>query len=197
MKFKYYLRGAGIGIILTTIIFMIAIPINGGLMNDEAAVNRAKELGYVEAESADASNGMAKASGSLTVGEYLENSSSGDTATANSNDNDKAESSDAASYAGNTTGTDDGSEKDLSSSGDDTAADTSNDTTIFKYTFTINSSENSADVARRLEKAGIVDDASDFDQYLVKNSYDTKLSPGTYSLQRGMTYSEIVDILFD
>ncbi len=188
MKFKYYLRGAGIGILLTTIIFMIAIPLHGGILTDESAINRATKLGYVLAESADA----ASDSEGMTIDQYIEDAKEN----ASNASSDAASTSDntASSESADTSGSSSAGSSDSSS--DKTAADTSEDTTVFEYTFTINSSENSSDVASRLQKAGIIDDASDFDSYMVKNGYDTKLTPGTYSLKRGMTYAEIVEILF-
>jgi hypothetical protein len=47
LKLKYYLRGLGIGIIVTTLIFAISIQSRGGIMTDDRVVERAKELGMV------------------------------------------------------------------------------------------------------------------------------------------------------
>lgn len=50
MKFKYYLRGIGIGIIFASIIFLIAYRENvPAKMSNEEIVERAKQLGMVEA----------------------------------------------------------------------------------------------------------------------------------------------------
>ena len=43
MKLKYYLRGLGIGILITTIIFIIGIHVNQDQMfSDEEVIRRAK-----------------------------------------------------------------------------------------------------------------------------------------------------------
>ena len=48
MKLKYYLRGLGIGILITTIIFIIGIHVNQDQMfSDEEVIRRAKALGMV------------------------------------------------------------------------------------------------------------------------------------------------------
>lgn len=47
MKLKYYLRGLGIGILITTVILSLA-GIGRKNMTDEEVVKRAKELGMVE-----------------------------------------------------------------------------------------------------------------------------------------------------
>jgi hypothetical protein len=50
LKLKYYLRGLGIGMIVTTLILMLSVQIHGGIMTDDKVVKRAKELGMVVPE---------------------------------------------------------------------------------------------------------------------------------------------------
>lgn len=50
MKLKYYLRGLGIGIIITTILLMIAFALHKPTMSDEDIIARAKQLGMVMPE---------------------------------------------------------------------------------------------------------------------------------------------------
>lgn len=45
MRFKYYLRGAGIGVILTTLIFTIAFAVYKPTLSDEEIMKKAEELG--------------------------------------------------------------------------------------------------------------------------------------------------------
>lgn len=51
MKRKYYMRGMGIGILVTAILCAVAIPKKKETMTDEQVIARAKELGYVKDES--------------------------------------------------------------------------------------------------------------------------------------------------
>ncbi|SDB39132.1 hypothetical protein [Butyrivibrio sp. INlla16] len=51
MKLKYYLRGLGLGIVLTAVIMGIALGKRTAKMSDEEIIKRAKQLGMVEAES--------------------------------------------------------------------------------------------------------------------------------------------------
>ena len=46
-----------------------------------------------------------------------------------------------------------------------------------------------------LANAGLVDDASKFNSFLVANGYDMKLETGNFSLETGMSYEEIAKIL--
>lgn len=50
MKFKYYLRGCGLGILAASFVFIIAIHARGGIINDDKAMERASELGMVMPE---------------------------------------------------------------------------------------------------------------------------------------------------
>ena len=50
MKFKYYLRGAGVGILVTTLIFVIALALHSPDISDDEIISRAKQLGMVMAE---------------------------------------------------------------------------------------------------------------------------------------------------
>jgi hypothetical protein len=47
VKFKYYLRGCGLGIILTVLVLGISFALRGGIMTDEKVIARAGELGMV------------------------------------------------------------------------------------------------------------------------------------------------------
>lgn len=51
MKLKYYLRGLGLGIVLTAILMGVTLGRNTSKMSDEEIIKRAKQLGMVEAES--------------------------------------------------------------------------------------------------------------------------------------------------
>lgn len=50
MKRKYYMRGLGIGVIVTAIVCAIAFPKSKPTMTDEEIIARAQELGYVKDE---------------------------------------------------------------------------------------------------------------------------------------------------
>ena len=45
MRFKYYLRGAGIGVILTTLIFTIAFAVYKPTLSDDEIIKKAEALG--------------------------------------------------------------------------------------------------------------------------------------------------------
>jgi hypothetical protein len=47
VKLKYYLRGLGLGIIITTLILTVSVRVRGGIMTDDKVIERAAELGMV------------------------------------------------------------------------------------------------------------------------------------------------------
>ena len=50
MKLKYYLRGLGIGIIVTTIVLAIVFSKNKKVMSDDEVIERATQLGMIMPE---------------------------------------------------------------------------------------------------------------------------------------------------
>lgn len=53
MKFKYYLRGVGVGLIVSSILFAIAFALYQPKMSDEEIIAAAKNLGMVAEEESD------------------------------------------------------------------------------------------------------------------------------------------------
>lgn len=59
----------------------------------------------------------------------------------------------------------------------------------------ISSGMNSESVSEALQAAGVIDNAKDFNQYLVENNMGRYIKSGDYSLRNGMSYEEIANIL--
>lgn len=51
MRFKYYLKGLGIGIIFATLIMTVSSVIHNNNLSDEEIIKRAEKLGMVMLES--------------------------------------------------------------------------------------------------------------------------------------------------
>ena len=47
VRFKYYLRGCGLGILVASLVFIVSLHAHGGAMSDEKAMQRASELGMI------------------------------------------------------------------------------------------------------------------------------------------------------
>lgn len=62
-------------------------------------------------------------------------------------------------------------------------------------TFVVRPGESAADVARRLQEAGLITDAELFRRYLQYRGMDAGIEAGTYTLRRTMTIPEIAEAL--
>ena len=58
-------------------------------------------------------------------------------------------------------------------------------------TITISSGFASETAASVLEKAGVINDAEDFNLYMIRNGYDRRIHPGTYNIEVGASYETI------
>ncbi len=215
MERKYYLRGLGIGILVTAIIMGIALP-GKQTMTDEEVIARAKELGMVEntllsEEEAAAEDAESDAADTEdTAGEAAEDTA-GDSAAEKEDEEsaeDAAESSTAASAlekeSGNEaaavqdeTGGDaaagSAAEEEITEASEETVA--ADITSAAVKTITVTNGDGSYTVAKKLADAGVVTSAENFDTYLCQNGYDKKLRTGTFSIPADASDEQIARIV--
>ena len=60
---------------------------------------------------------------------------------------------------------------------------------------TVNSGESSISVANKMVSAGLINDARQFDSYLVLNGYDRRLVPGSHSIPKSASAQKMGEIL--
>lgn len=235
MRLKYYLRGAGIGILITTILFMIFGSMH---KNDGVSGNGAP----VQAEDTE----------SKTVAQMMQDADTQEGSSGTENGKEvsdaKAEDKKGASDASGTKAPDDASDtKTKEQSGvSDTKAEDKPDAsgtkaedkpaapetkpgdkpavpetkpgdkpdtsgtkpgeqkpdeenkpeqTQEKVRIEISGGQYSDVVCRKLQEAGLVDSAKDFNDYLVKKGYDDGILPGVYEIPKGAAYEEIAVLL--
>ena len=75
------------------------------------------------------------------------------------------------------------------------AVTTEKSDTSTKTTVTVTGGMSSETISSALSNAGVVDDATKFNSYLVANGYDMKLETGSFEFTSGMSYEEIARIL--
>lgn len=166
MKRKYFVRGLGVGILFGALIMFAAYMTSGkNRMSDEDVIKRAQELGMVKQSEYVLESDVTSQE---TTTEEITTEATTEKATTEKTTTEKA------TTEASTT------EK----------ADTSTQTTV-----TISSGMSSEAIASALANAGLVDDASKFNSFLVANGYDMKLETGNFSLETGMSYEEIAKIL--
>lgn len=205
MKRKYYMRGLGLGIIFTSILFMIGIAL-GNPMSDAAVRRRARQLGMVEADTAsgDADSRTLK---EIQDEEEKKNSSkasstssSSTTVTTDPKTGQKTTTTTTTKQHASGDKPDDGKAFDDQQKQDDKKEKTDGTKKVSKTTtkpsnskisVSISSGDTSDDVGKKLQSAGIVDSGSDFNHYLEQHGYDRTIHSGTYTFEKGSSYSSI------
>lgn len=215
MEKKYYFRGLGLGIIVTAVIMGIALSGGGKReMTDNEVIARAKELGMTENtrlleptetdESPEETEPAAKEPVKKDVSvakpkTEAEEPAKAETPTTDSAGNELQEES---------------SEQNESAQDKKPAADTNEMTKQDEDTgvgaapeeepsqkaasevdVTIVSGDGSYTVAKKLEQAGVVSSASDFDTFLCQNGYDKRLRTGTFHIPAGANDEQIAKIV--
>lgn len=179
MKLKYYLRGLGIGILITTVILSLA-GIGRKNMTDEEVVKRAKELGMVESTLLSDLPDQTKAEEVRpTEPETLETETLEPEVSPEPEETASTPETPAAP-------------EETPVSPEDGNPDTPAGETV---TLVIGRGESSTTVSKNLKKAGIVEDAAAFDRFLCNNGYDKKIITGTYEIPYGASEEEIAKII--
>lgn len=209
MKLKYYLRGLGIGILITTVILSLA-GIGRKNMTDEEVVKRAKELGMVESTLLSDLPDQTKAEEVRPT--EPETSLQPETS-------EQENSAEPEAGPGPETLEPETLEPEVSPEPEETAStpetpaapeetpvapeetpvspeDGNPDTPAGEtVTLVIGRGESSTTVSKNLKKAGIVEDAAAFDRFLCNNGYDKKIITGTYEIPYGASEEEIAKII--
>lgn len=225
MNLKYYLRGLGVGIVVTSLILGIGLGSRKETLSNEEIKERARELGMVEesitvAEAAAQKEEEAQEAEVTVAPVPEENAESDAEPIVNAEpevSSEPAVSTDAA--PGVSTGAaPEASEKPNVSAASEPAASTAaeagatpeagvkpvadeaeedNGTAPEKeiVDITINPGEGSYVISQKLEQSGLIDDAAEYDAYLCDNGYHTKLRAGVHKIPMGSTREEIAKLL--
>lgn len=179
MKLKYYLRGIGIGIIVTTVILMIAFAVHREQpLTDDEIKARATELGMVMPEDLPTSDKLSDTDVTAQPDDKQEDAQ-----------DDEPETTEA-----------DGAAKEETDEQTDPAASGEKEEkpeteVIEQAEISIVGGEYSDAVCKKLKKAGIIEDADDFNKYLAEGGFDNLIQPGNYVIPLGADYDTIVKII--
>ena len=196
MKLKYYLRGMGIGIMITTLILIIAFSIH---KNDtvqqkepkqEAASKTVAEAQNstqipmdteTETEPATEQNNAEQTDTQKTTEKQKEN----ETSVVSASTEEKASEEKTTEQKTSETKS---SEEKISEKNTPAAA-------TEKVRFEVGGGEYSDVICKRLLQAGLIDDADAFNKFLIQKDYDNLILPGVYDIPKGATYEEIAALL--
>ena len=165
MKLRYYLRGLGVGILVTAVIMTVALSKKQPMTDDEV-IKRAKELGMIE-------NTIIK-----------------DVATSKEDEEVKEEIKEEVQEE-----VQEEQQEELQENPENTENETEVETEGETITVSVVSGDSSWSVAKRMEEVGLVDSAKEFDAFLCGNGYDKRISVGTYEISNNASWEEIAKII--
>lgn len=191
MKLKYYLRGLGIGILVTAVIMGVTQGSRKETLSDREIRERAAALGMVEPGNSLADLEAAETPAATEIPEAIETPAATKTPeaaeTPAATETPEAAETPAATEAPAATETPEVTARPTQRSAEEEEGSS--------YTFEIQAGDSSYQVAYRLQQAGLVADARDFDNYLCSKEYDRKLKTGSYEIPETATEEEISEIL--
>jgi outer membrane biosynthesis protein TonB len=195
MKLKYYLRGLGVGIILTMIITAFTSSGKEETLSDQEIMQRAAELGMIKEEAETSENKENNASPNdenlnvedVKTDNVESNSSEKQPDTVpNKENNEDAQTDDKVPEKEQTT--DQKPEPEESANNND-----ANRTEAVKIE--VVSGEYSDTISQKLFTKQLVDDAKAFNQFLVESQFDERITVGVHNIPPGASYEDIAKIL--
>lgn len=217
MERRYYLRGLGLGILITAII-MGAAQRGSKEMSDEEVRQRARELGMIEntvlsepvaepeadAEQAETDLAAAEEKSEEAAPADTEPVTE-DTQEAAADEQDTQEQTDAEDSQEQADAVDAQAEPEQADAQTALEEETEQSTGAQSETktaasgeaqiFTIDKGDSSVSVAQKLEQAGLISSAASYDRFLCDNGYDKKIRAGEYTIPADAGDEQIARII--
>ncbi|NLL76207.1 MAG: endolytic transglycosylase MltG [Clostridiales bacterium] len=182
MNLKYYLRGLGLGIIITALIMGFAGGKKETLTNEEI-IARAKTLGMVE---------------NKVLTEYTEEMNN-EGASKNEGEADQTANTEKMKPEEQPANTEDIKPEANSENTDEEVIDdmsVESDVEVSEpAVFSVKRGESTRSIAKRLEEIGLITSAEDFNTYLLKKGYDRKIVAAEYEIPSDADENAIARIL--
>lgn len=191
MKLKYYLRGLGIGMIVTALILGISFSNRqeqaSQPMTDDQIKERAAELGMVDSSELTlaALQNSAKQQAESTQEETTETQEQKEITEETEPAAEPQETQTETAEPETTASPEPVAEPETTAAPEQTQT----------AGITINRGADSGSVSRQLYEAGLVENAKAFDNYLCNNGYSRSINPGTYEIAPGTSEEEIAKII--
>ena len=208
MRLKYYLRGLGIGIVVTAVIMGVSAERQKPVMTDEQIIARAKELGMVEQEGILAEIAGESVAAVDQTEEAKAEAPKQEEAKAEAPEQEeaKAEAPEQEEVKAETPKQEEAKaeapkqeeEKAEMPKTETADQETAKPETVQKTSSVVVSiypGEGSYTVSRKLAALELVESADIYDKFLCQNGYDKKLCTGNYTITEGATADEIARIL--
>lgn len=197
MKLKYYVRGLGIGIVFATLLCVISFKVSGKTdMSDTEVIKRAEALGMIMKtdilkEETSEEETSEKETTTETKDNKEETESESEADTKETVNESKAETVAETLPAQ----TEPVTEPVIQTEAVTEPVTEQVKTVIENISVDVISGMDSGSVSKLLYAAGVVNDAAEFDRYLVNNNYANNIRTGNYVIPKGSSYDEIAKIL--
>lgn len=195
MRLKYYLRGAGIGILFATLVMTVSAFVHRYNISDEYIIREARKLGMVMKDEVQNNNNGIWGNGDIV--EESENTESSQVTEDSqvSEDTQVAGSETLPSESQKPSESESSSESEPPVEQEPPSESESQSNEVEYVTVIIESGDYARQVAEKVRDAGLVEDAEDFRKYIGKMGYDKIMHAGTYYIPVGSSYEEICQIL--
>lgn len=192
MKLKYYVRGLGIGIVFATLLCVISFKVSGKAdMSDTEVIKRAEALGMIMKTDILKEETSEKETTTETKDNKEETESESEADTKETVNESKAETIAETLPAQ----TEPVTEAIIQTEAVTEPVTEPVKTVIENISVDVISGMDSGSVSKLLYAAGVVNDAAEFDRYLVNNNYANNIRTGNYVIPKGSSYDEIAKIL--
>lgn len=201
MKLKYYLRGLGIGMIVTALILGISFSNRkdqtSQIMTDDQIRERAAELGMVDSSELTLA-ALQNSEKQPTEGTPEETTQTQEQNNIEAEPETTVPAETQATVEPETTQESEATTEPEKTAGPKTTAEpevTEAPQRTQTASITIQRGDDSGSASRRLYEAGLVENAKAFDNYLCNNGYSRSINPGTYEIAPGTSEEEIAKII--
>lgn len=203
MKLKYYLRGLGIGMIVTALILGISFSNRqdqtSQIMTDDQIRERAAELGMVDSSELTLA-ALQNSEKQPTEGTPEETTQTQEQNNIEAEPETTVPAETQATVEPETTQESEATtepEPEKTAEPETTAEPEVTEAPQRTQTasITIQRGDDSGSASRRLYEAGLVENAKAFDNYLCNNGYSRSINPGTYEIAPGTSEEEIAKII--
>lgn len=210
MKFKYFLRGLGFGIVFSAIICLTAYQGNSSpVITDEEIIRRAEALGMVKQEdkvgellgigkdSQDADTDETSQTNTETQQQEISEETSEESEESKDSDSEKISETGKNPKTENRITEQEEKKTEASTEKQETTTEEQSDQKKNTVKLTIERGASSFPVCQKLQELGMIENASDFDTYLVENGYASRIRVGEHTLKKGMSYKDIAEAISD
>ena len=189
MKLKYYMRGVGIGIVVTALLMGFAISKQKEPMSDEEIRQRALEMGMIEQNGVLADDLGNKQEHIADVSANEPNIMTEEPDIAVEEPEILVQEPDVAVEEPEILI---GEPEEVTEEITEEETEIEDSVTVEEFVVvTVNGGDGSRTVANKLQKAGLVEDAVAYDAYLCQNGYDKRIATGNHEIPMGASEEEI------